>query len=142
MPNTCKECGDKDNYNFALDVGLCNPCVGEKLEELDTAKEENQSFGNVLAVIHRDGGHYITRYGHEQASKAAIKLVLDLRDKLDAHRWIPVEERLPEKGDHIIVLWNSARLRRWPTVLRVNDTWPDPDNYTHWMIMPELPEGE
>jgi len=51
--------------------------------ELGTAKAENQSFGNVLAVIHRDGGHYITKHGHEKASEDAIKIVLDLRKESD-----------------------------------------------------------
>ena len=51
--------------------------------QLATAKAQNQSFGNVLAVIHRDGGHYITKHGHEKASKDAIKIVLDLRKESD-----------------------------------------------------------
>ena len=55
--------------------------INEK--ELAAAKAQNQSFGNVLAVIHRDGGHYITKHGHEKASEDAIKIVLDLRKEND-----------------------------------------------------------
>ncbi len=40
---------------------------------------ENQFFGNVLAVIHRDGGHYITEHGAEKASRDAIKIIIDER---------------------------------------------------------------
>lgn len=55
----------------------------EKLNiKLDFAKKENQAFGNVLAVIHRDGGHYITKHGHVKASKDAISMVIELRQKL------------------------------------------------------------
>ncbi len=34
--NACTECGSKDNYNFALNIGLCDVCIGEKLEQLQT----------------------------------------------------------------------------------------------------------
>ncbi len=44
-------------------------------------KEENQSFGNVLAVIHRDGGHYITEHGHRKAAEDAIEIVRRFRDE-------------------------------------------------------------
>ncbi len=30
---TCERCGSKENYNFALNIGLCNPCIGKELEE-------------------------------------------------------------------------------------------------------------
>ena len=62
----------------------CLRCAAKLLEaQLATAKAQNQSFGNVLAIIHRDGGHYITKHGHEKASKDAIKIVLDLRKDSD-----------------------------------------------------------
>ena len=57
----------------------CPLCLQAKLT---TVKEENQSFGNVLAVIHKDGGHYITNHGYEKASKDAIQIVLELRGEL------------------------------------------------------------
>ncbi len=47
--------------------------------KLDRVKQENQSFGNVLAIIHRDGGHYITEHGHHKASRDAIDIVSGLR---------------------------------------------------------------
>jgi len=56
--------------------------IGKLNRKLDTAKEENLSFGNVLAVIHRDGGHYISRHGHDKASKDAIKIILKLREDI------------------------------------------------------------
>ncbi len=65
----------------------CYRCLKDKTEQLqaklDKYNEENQSFGNVLAVVHRDGGHYISKHGHKKASKDAIQIVLGLRAALD-----------------------------------------------------------
>ena len=33
MSNQCTKCNSKDNYNFAIDNGLCNSCIAEKLEQ-------------------------------------------------------------------------------------------------------------
>ncbi len=37
--NTCTECGSEDDYNFSLNIGLCNACIGKKIERLE---EENR----------------------------------------------------------------------------------------------------
>lgn len=34
MPSVCKKCRGKDNYNFVLNIGLCDPCIGTELERL------------------------------------------------------------------------------------------------------------
>ena len=34
MSNKCKKCGNKDNYNFAINNGLCNSCIEAELEQL------------------------------------------------------------------------------------------------------------
>jgi len=34
--NVCKKCGNKNNYNFALNIGLCDLCIGAELERLQT----------------------------------------------------------------------------------------------------------
>ena len=60
------------------EAAVCPEDVGVK-EYVGLLKAENQSFGNVLAVIHRDGGHYITEHGHKKASEDARKIVLDER---------------------------------------------------------------
>jgi len=38
MASKCRKCGNKDDYNFALNIGLCNPCIGEELEQLHAEK--------------------------------------------------------------------------------------------------------
>jgi len=35
MVAKCKKCGNKDNYNFALNIGLCNSCIGNELDKID-----------------------------------------------------------------------------------------------------------
>ena len=49
-----------------------------KIAEL---KGELQQAGNVLAVIHRDGGHYISKHGWRKACMDAKTLVVALRQK-------------------------------------------------------------
>lgn len=36
MASVCKNCGDINNYNFALNIGLCDPCIGAKLDKLES----------------------------------------------------------------------------------------------------------
>lgn len=40
MARTCTECGNEDKYNFALNIGLCDSCIGEKLEQVDELKTQ------------------------------------------------------------------------------------------------------
>ena len=89
-------CGDNTNPLVTENATLQDRI--EQLErEVGKAKAENQSFGNVLALIHRDGGHYITKHGHEKASKDAIKIVLGLEESL-GHS---IAYRLRSKDDFV-----------------------------------------
>jgi len=47
---------------------------------------ENQSTRNVLAVIHRDGGHYTVNHGYKKSADDAIHLWYDLQGKNKALR--------------------------------------------------------
>lgn len=51
----------------------------ERIRELEA---ESIALGNLLAVIHRDGGHHVARVGVAQAATEAERLVVDVR----AHR--------------------------------------------------------
>ena len=44
MASKCKKCGSKDNYNFALNIELCNPCIGEELESLEAENKQAIKF--------------------------------------------------------------------------------------------------
>ncbi len=32
MPSKCTRCGNEDNYNFAINNGLCNSCIASEIE--------------------------------------------------------------------------------------------------------------
>ncbi len=51
-------------------------------DENKRLREENQSFSNVLAMIHRDGGHYISKHGHKKASQDAIQILIVDRNRI------------------------------------------------------------
>lgn len=75
-----KECVNLDCSNHVQEVLL----EKEHLQtQLDACKAENNSFNNVMAIIHRDGGHYVAKHGHKKASEDAIKVISKLKDKLD-----------------------------------------------------------
>jgi len=93
-------------------------------------------------------------YTHEQwepriDEEETEKLRADVRAYM-AHlesqlpRWIPVEERLPEREGHYIVTWHTE-MDPWP---HVETEWYSPakgwmrgnSHITHWMLPPELPK--
>lgn len=43
-----------------------------------------RALGNLLAVIHRDGGHYQAEHGSEKAAKDAEALWCELAEQIDA----------------------------------------------------------
>ncbi len=36
MHGTCDKCKSKENYNFVINNGLCDPCIEARLDELET----------------------------------------------------------------------------------------------------------
>ena len=48
MASECKKCGNKENYNFALNIGLCNSCIGNEVDHLRTENKEKQELIDAL----------------------------------------------------------------------------------------------
>jgi len=48
MANECTKCGSKDNYNFALNIGLCNVCI---INELERIKELEEAIEKAIPLI-------------------------------------------------------------------------------------------
>jgi hypothetical protein len=48
--------------------------------------DTNQCLGNLLAIIHRDGGHYIDKHGVDKAVKDAYKILGRLMSLEDDHK--------------------------------------------------------
>jgi hypothetical protein len=63
--------------------------------------------------------------------------VLDLLDEVErlsaAQRWIPVEERLPEDGEKVIISDHGVRCIKWGVDLGFRPT--------HWRSLPAAPIG-
>ena len=55
MRGTCNKCGSKENYNFAINNGLCNVCIEAKLDAQDTRitelLAENKELKSVLGHV-------------------------------------------------------------------------------------------
>jgi len=49
----------------------------QKKDEKFWAKYYKQKLLNVLAVTHRDGGHYTEKHGIEKSTNDAIKIIAD-----------------------------------------------------------------
>ncbi len=77
------------------------PKVKPPRKDITETEAENQSFGNVLAIIHRDSGHYITEHGHRKASEDAIRIIQDMR--------IALEDE-PERIIHAAILRNDGHI--------------------------------
>jgi hypothetical protein len=83
------KCTDYKDGVCHYDSPVCKYREDDTLrEEIDHLMEEidhlNKLLGNLLAVIHGDGGHYQGEVGTEKAAKDAEKIVCDLRAKRDA----------------------------------------------------------
>lgn len=54
MPRgVCTKCGNTDNYNFALNIGLCDICIGEELDEVEQLQAENEKYKSAFNDIGR-----------------------------------------------------------------------------------------
>lgn len=51
-------------------------------------KSPNHLLKELLATIHRDGGHYAQEHGLDKATKDAIDLILNERKEADEIKWM------------------------------------------------------
>lgn len=69
-------------------VGVPADCFEDvPLAEPDppTSQQKEQMFGDLLAVIHGDGGHYVEAHGWEKAAHDAEEIVCKLRQRIDGY---------------------------------------------------------
>ena len=71
-------------------VGVTRPVLGSQkvlsfaralLARVSGANDEARLLGDLLAVIHRDGGHYTDRVGVEASAEEAKRIFFSLRDR-------------------------------------------------------------
>ena len=61
MASKCTKCGNTDNYNFALNIGLCDICIGEELgriKELERRLLEHLKGHSLEAICDECSSHY------------------------------------------------------------------------------------
>jgi len=69
------------------------------LDELDQARADNEALLNLLAVIHRDGGHYTGKHGVIKSADDAATVVITLRLLLaEACEWSACPNEESEYG--------------------------------------------
>ena len=84
--------------------------------------------------------------------KADAKCLADnlLANGVTVHEWISVEDRLPETGGYVVCIAKRNPFSRFmPMVARIEKNgWANPtteqyiSEVTHWMPLPQPPEGE
>lgn len=72
MASKCTKCGNEDNYNFVLNIGLCNPCIGERIEELEKALEKAKAESELEKAANK-----CARTGNRTDLQAYLKMRRD-----------------------------------------------------------------
>ena len=122
------------------------PCYDAEDRGYTTCSEELAEKA-ADAIEERD--RYALTIQHEMMSEAESHIALVERlnkqiEELRKPRWIPVTERLPEKEDEAVIVWEKQgfALIDW----RHDNKWVILDNNygiaTHWMPLPEPPKEE
>lgn len=58
--------------------------LAEQLRIERAAREAAEYMGNLLAIVHRDGGHYVDEHGTVKATDDAINIINDLRQRAES----------------------------------------------------------
>lgn len=66
-----QKCWSRSLRKARADAALIVAARNALPELLDEIERLRQSLGNLLAIIHRDGGHYTAMHGHEKAVRDA-----------------------------------------------------------------------
>lgn len=84
MSKTLKQLCDDITAGYATDITMYDYPLSERIEELSNRTEDikelierEQQLGDLLARIHRDGGHYVQEHGWEKACADAENKVVN-----------------------------------------------------------------
>lgn len=106
----------------------------------DWRKFLNDYSFNDHKEFYTNGARLISTFRVEQMMEHYLQKVAT--EINDGHKWIPVTERLPERGQEVIV----ASYRMIKPVVFVTIFWnKEHDNWygiTHWMPLPEPPKED
>jgi hypothetical protein len=71
----CKKCGSSDNYNFALNIGFCNSCIGEIVEAHEGLVKHIEALKSVCE-------EYIPANKMDEANNKVILLSKGIREEI------------------------------------------------------------
>ena len=115
MSSQCTKCKSKENYNFAINNGLCNSCIEAKLDKLEA---ENERLQETLKVVVKDEYH-----NWQKAMEGILKVeyYIDENNKLKSDFLKAVAGRVQAENDLLVANGEIAalreenkRLNRWP----------------------------
>ena len=66
MASKCTKCGSTENYNFVLNIGLCDPCIGGRIEELE------DDYTDLKEIQVTDYNHAVRNAERIKALEAAL----------------------------------------------------------------------
>jgi hypothetical protein len=64
--------------------GQCHHCGTSAWDVIERQQRECKWFGEVMAVMHRDGGHYLGEHGPEKTAKDALTRWYEMKRELEA----------------------------------------------------------
>jgi hypothetical protein len=123
-------------------------------------QQVNDHLLNLLAVIHRDGGHYVAEHGLKKAVKDALKLSskrISLTESAappEQAAWISVKDRLPSIEDgHVAVMLRGEKKAHAARIVKDsadspyqwlwdNDVLYEIDDTELWQPLPAPPEAK
>lgn len=136
-------------------------------ERAEAAEKSARLFGGILAVIHRDGGHYLDADGSDKPFQDAHQIWGEMQSELstlrEAGRWIPVRERLPPIDTPVLVQckhypehitcamrydegdgWIWGQLTGYNATINRPDSYEFDDEYEYlaWMPIPKPPQEQ
>jgi hypothetical protein len=67
-------------------------------------------------------------------------MIAELQHLRDERRWIPVEERLPDVMEYVLVAAGDRVCTAWRDISPPHEWLGCYDQITHWMPLPPLPK--
>jgi uncharacterized coiled-coil DUF342 family protein len=90
----------KEMYDLRAEIERLRAENDQAISDAQTLEQEAHQLYNVLAVIHRDGGHYAHEHGAIKASEDAINEVIRLRSEIERLKWL---EKTTNRAGHLSI---------------------------------------
>ena len=92
MPRKCKKCENEENYNFAINNGLCDSCIEQELEDSEIKNEQLEDLLKIEKATH---SYSIKRIRELEGKNKKLREILE--SFLNCPRWVD-EATVPKGG--------------------------------------------